>query len=206
VKYLLAAVAVALISTAAHAEDLASKGAACSKIADSLQRLQCFDLAFPKDAEAVTGKEPSQATSSWSVTEDKSPLDDSVQISAGLTPSHVSYTGIGEGQAYLIVRCQDHTTSLYVATNMFMVSDTISVTTRISDEKAVQSKWDRSTNYKAVGLWDGGQSIPFIKRFTDNGTLAIRVQDKDKLDAQFDLADVSSVIAKVSTACGWKPN
>ncbi|MBN9079498.1 MAG: hypothetical protein BGN87_07095 [Rhizobiales bacterium 65-79] len=198
-----------IVAAPATAEDLTAKGAACAIIADSLERLHCFDVVFPKGASpeaanpAADPMAPETAQANWTITESKSPIDDSRQIVASLSPKNVQYTGVGEGQALLIMRCQDHTTSLLIATNMFMVDDTASVTMRVGDQKATTTRWDRSSNYKAVGLWNGNRAIPAIKSLMDSANLAIRIQARDRLDAQFDLGNVSAAITRIATTCGW---
>jgi len=181
----------------------------CSAIEDSLKRLTCFDQLFPRDAQAAISpaqpqtETPPSTPSKWEVDEEKSPLDDSAKITAVLTPKTVKYTGIGEAQALLVIRCTEKTTSAVFTTNMFMTNDNPSVTIRIGDAKAQASRWSRATNYKAVGLWSGAQAIPFIKTLPDNTRLVVRIEDRDRVDAEFDLADASGPIAKIREACKW---
>lgn len=180
----------------------------CAAIDDSLKRLTCFDQLFPRAAKAeIPPAQPQAETpssrSKWEVDEEKSALDDSAKITAVLAPKTVKYTGIGEAQAFLILRCTEKTTSAVFTTNMFMTNDNPSVTIRIGDSKAQASRWTRSTNYKAVGLWSGAQAISFIKTLPDNTRLVVRIEDRDRVDAEFDLADASGPIAKIREACKW---
>jgi type VI secretion system protein VasI len=201
---------LALLASSAFAQG-ATKPEECAAIEDSLQRLNCFDGLFPRSAQAAApakaesaAAEESAADVKWVFNEDKSPMDDSVRLSAGLIPRKVSYTGIGDGEAFLLLRCHENKTSIVLSTNMFMMDDGVSVTTRLGEEKATTSRWTRSSDYKAVGLWDGGKAIPFIRALATKNTLVVRVEAKDRLDAEFDLGNVAEAAQKVAGACKWK--
>jgi len=208
---------VALFAVPVHAQDAAK---VCSAIEDSLQRLTCFDKLFPREtSSAEAEKSPNGATSGvtkaeeepsgsgsispWQITEEKSPLDDSVVYTAYLTAKTASTTGIGKGEAFLILRCAENTTSALFSTSLFMMSERPQVTIRLGDAKAETTSWTRSTSYKAAGLWSGAQAIPFLKSLPDNTRLVLRISDNDRLDAEFDLADVSKPIAKIREHCKW---
>ncbi len=190
-------------------DETAIKAAVCSRIDDSLARLTCFDKLFPRDAaksETLENEQDDalgQPTIHWSIEITKSPIDDSTQVFASLEPKSVSGTGIGDSQALLLLRCMENTTSAILATNMFMTDDTVSVITRVGEKEASSDRWDRSTSYKSVGLWSGSRSIPFIESLTDNTRLVVRIEEDDRIDAQFDLADVSAVRQQLSSACNW---
>ena len=196
-------------------EDLAAKAATCSSIADSLQRLTCFDAAFPAGtvAQAETPAAESQpatteadvptVASVWDVEATKSAIDDSPSVTALLMPTETSSTGVGDGGLAIILRCVENTTSVVLSTNMFMVAENVSVTTRIDDKPAQTSSWGRSTNYKAVGLWNGSKAIPFVRELATASTLVIRVQESDRIDGEFELGDVRAVAQQVADACNW---
>lgn len=208
--------AALLFGSPAHGQDAAK---ACSVIEDSLQRLTCFDKLFPRDAAAssttTTGgeikadeaktTEPTEeaGVSAWQVEKEKSPLDDSVVYTAYLPAKTASMTGIGKGEAFLVLRCAENTTSAVFSTSLFMMDEKPSVTIRIGEEKAATTRWTRSTSYKSAGLWTGAQAIPFIKSLPDNARLVLRITDNDRLDAEFNLGDVSKPAAKIREHCKW---
>lgn len=174
----------------------------CAAIDDSLRRLDCFDRMFPR-VSAPEKTADRDLASPWRVTEERSPIDDSPTVSAVLAPERVSYTGLGRGTAFLAIRCRENTTSLIVSTNMFMVADPVKVTTRIGDQPSRTSGWNRSTDYKAVGLWRGGDSIPLLKEFVDDARFVVRIEEDDTITAEYNLADVSAQIGKIRAACNW---
>lgn len=199
----------------------APNAAECQAKPVSTERLACFDTVFPPtfkeegmslDAPIADKAEkttqdiadiPAVVTSSWDVVEEKSPLDDSKTIYGMLTATSVQRTGIGTGTAVLLMRCRENTTSLVLSTDMFMLSETPSVTFRKNEEPAVKAVWGRSSDYKAVGLWSGSDAIPFIKSLKNNDKLFFRLEDKDRLDAIFNLSDVETLAAKIGQACAW---
>lgn len=93
----------------------------CSAITDSLQRLNCYDRIFPVgQAEATTDEAEAVSTDraveevTWIIQEDKSPLDDSPSVAAYLFPTTATSTGVGDGEATLMLRCRENTTSLII--------------------------------------------------------------------------------------------
>lgn len=196
----------ALMIFPAHGQDVAEKGEVCSRVEDSLQRLSCFDRAFPRGAagKVVTPDvETGIVEDGWDIESTKSAIDDSPSVVAILEPHDVSGTGIGESYMGLIVRCTENTTSVVLGTSMFMTGDTARVTVRVDDAPASSSAWPISTSYKAVGLWTGSKAIPFIKSIAEAEKLVVRVEAKDRIDAQFALGDVKSVAEQISAACNW---
>lgn len=202
---------LSLSAPVAAQDDLAAKARTCSAISDSLARLTCFDKAFPASemTDEVAGADnrdqaPEPAiTTAWEVEATKSALDDSPTVTALLMPSSSSGTGVGEGSMALMLRCVENTTSVVLSTTMFMTNDNIQVTVRIDDQQAQTTSWGRSTNYKAVGLWNGAKAIPFVREIANASRLVVRIQERDRLDAEFDLGDVRSVAAQVASACNW---
>ncbi len=213
---------IAGMSEATVAQDdigAAARGAACATIDDSLARLVCFDKAFPRsysspaaaappnDAKAddfatapAAVEEPGQ---DWSVDLSKSSMDDSPVVFALLLPEKVSGSGIGSADMALILRCSENTTSVILNTSMFMTEDNVPVTIRIGDGAAKKSSWALSTTNKSVGLWSGGQAIPFIKSLPDNTRLVVRIEERNRIDAEFQLGEVGKAAAQVADACHW---
>ena len=177
----------------------------CARIDDSLRRLLCFDRLFPRldEDQAAEANPDAGPVEQWVVEEERSPIDDSPKVTAGLAPKEVSSTGIRDGSMFLIMRCSENTTSVIFSTDMFMLNETVAVTTRFGKEPATTTQWGRSTNYQAVGLWSGSQAIPFIRRLVNHETLVVRIQDRDQLNAEFELGNVREVAQKIADACNW---
>lgn len=202
VRLLLAAAAAMLVAGPTCAQTTPQE---CSAIGDSLQRLTCFDKLFPKGekpaAENTTDKVSSP--SNWDISEDRSPIDDSLRIAAFLLPRDAEKQMRLLGGPSLLLRCRDNTTSVVYTTGRFSANDHIKLTYRISDEAPKTETWTSSTDRQALGLWDGGKAIPFLKLLKNGQTLAIQTANPST-EAVFDLGDVEAVVSKISDACNWK--
>ncbi|MET3926681.1 type VI secretion system-associated protein TagO [Devosia sp. 2618] len=206
---------LAMTSAVLGQDDPSTKAATCSAITDSLARLTCFDRIFPAGAvasldqsnsttgETDSGSVVATSPSAWEVESTKSAIDDSPSVTALLMPMTSSGTGIGDGGLAIILRCVENTTSVVLSTTMFMTSENVEVTIRLDDLPAQTTSWVRSTNYKALGLWNGSKAIPFVRDLASASKLVVRVQERDRLDAEFALTDVRSVAAQVAAACNW---
>lgn len=202
------AIGAAMILPVAAQDDVgaAAKGAACSMIADSLQRLTCFDQAFPKgDAQGspTPPAAPSDDTGAWQVTNEKSPIDDTPKVIGVLSPS--DGRGIFDRRS-LLIRCIENVTSVVLGTDSFNVGvDTAPVTLRVDGGTATTTRWEMSDSGNAVGLWSGAKAISFIKSLKTAKQLAVRVQMSQQVDMVFDLTGVGAVADQVAAACKW-PN
>lgn len=182
----------------------------CASLPEAGARLTCFDKLFPKTNPGNSGgasAEPNQdakRASLWRVTEGASPLDDSPSIVAILLPQESSSTGIGEASAYLIAACRENVTSVIIKTEMFMAGDAPAVTIRLGSEPAAKSNWGRSSDYKAVGLWTGKDAIPFLKSLKDDEKMFLRLEDRNRVEASFNLSRVSEVVELISQKCKWR--
>ena len=205
-----------MVCSGSHAQETDTRleqAARCALDTDSLRRLTCFDRVFPAvssgapEAEEADGSEnaPLPATNliPWSVDRDKSSIDDSPRITAVLLPTVVAGGGIGRAEAALVLRCSENTTSVILSTSMFMTEDRVAVTTRVGEDPATTSRWELSTSYKAVGLWSGSVAIPFIKALRDNTRLVVRIEERERIQAEFDLQNVSAVAREIAMACNW---
>jgi hypothetical protein len=85
-----------------------------------------------------------------------------------------------------------------------MVVADVKVTTRLDDKPAQIGVWQKSDNFRAIGLWNGSKSIPFLKELAQGQTLFVRVEDGSRKDVIFDLANIGEVASEISAACNWK--
>ncbi|MDP8250689.1 type VI secretion system-associated protein TagO [Pseudochrobactrum saccharolyticum] len=201
---ILAAGTALLIIGSANAQ---TKPEECSALADSLQRLTCFDKLFPKSEgtnETQESKVEIEATNSpWDVTEEKSPIDDSPRIRAFILPKGGENKSSIFGSIGLGLRCHDNTTSVIYLHGDFSMNDTTQITYRFGDGSSQTEKWSSSDTRKAIGLWNGSRAIPFMKQLKNGMTLAIQTQTP-RSEAVFELGNVEDIVQKVSAACKWK--
>lgn len=179
--------------------------AKCAAVADSVLRAQCYDelarsigLDAPKVAASSKGK--------WRLSEKSSPIDDSKTVVGILDADAAVPVGpYKRSQPKLILRCSENVTSAYLVYNVFLGSDEMEVTTRTDSDRALTWNWNISNDHNAVGLWEGGTAIPFIKTMLGKERLVVRLTpySESPVTVSFTLNGLDSVVASVGDTCGW---
>lgn len=205
--YFLVFVAVACSSAeASPQEDIKRSVAKCAAIADSVLRAQCYD----ELAKSIGVNAPTTSASSngkWTLRENSSPIDDSKTVVGTLEADEtVSVGPYKRTRPLLVVRCSENVTSAYFVYDVFLGSNEMEATTRADADKAVTDVWSISTDHKAVGMWDGSTSIPFLKRMAGKSRLVVRLTPYSELPVtvSFSLDGLNAVATSVAKTCGWK--
>lgn len=158
-------------------------------------------LATPASAPTGTG--------SWVVTEDKSAFDDSRTVVLSLDSIEPIRGQFGSpAPARIYLRCQENTTSLFLVLNDLFLADIQgfgSVDYRIDDQKADSVRMANSTDNKALGLWDGGSAIPFIKKLEGGQNVVLRATpfNESPVEFSFDLTGLTPALIPLKEACKW---
>lgn len=112
-----------------------------------------------------------------------------------------------ENKPVLVIECEANKTKMFVAWNHHVTDagDTTDVKYRIGEHKAVATEWERATNYKALGLWNGKKAIPMIKKMVNEKQFIIQVTPEagDIEKAVFNIEGLENHIDKVKSACHW---
>jgi hypothetical protein len=169
-------------------------------------------------AVAGTGAK-AQDSGEWVVSETRSPVDYSPQISAMIasTPSPGNW-----GMSFSLHCRQGRTEALFVipdfarfpAGNSFPVEyftvsqdaiRTRAVERRWVERRGVEKRWDEVSRSVDAGLT--GDAVAFLKSLPDDGMLSVRVRDRNAVthDAEFPLKDFGPVREKIAAACNWPP-
>ncbi|NVJ95661.1 MAG: hypothetical protein HWD91_08745 [Marivivens sp.] len=193
--------AVVMLPSDLHAQDASS----CVSIENAEQRLQCFDQAFATPEEPATP----ELESDWSVTTDVSPLDDSKSVYLSVTsasPIMGRYGRLETGTLY--IRCFENTTSLFTVWGGHFMSDNRGggrVDYRIDDNPAAHVSMQESSDNEALGLWNGGVSIPFIKRLFGGETIFMRASpfNESPVEMTFNISGLEQAIEPLREACRW---
>lgn len=201
-KLVLAAIIATMFSGIAHAQFDALTYSLCRKVTSDAARLKCYDEIGASRTDRSSDNNAPTAKAEWQYTVDKSPLDDSVQVTA------ILQTKDGGG---LVLRCKERKTEAISMPAGFFVSgtgDTIPIIIRINDDPPATFSWHKSTNGNAAFA---PNAIAFIRLLPDNGKLFIRATGFQgrQADGLFDLSDVSTARTKIEEACNWsapKPN
>jgi hypothetical protein len=143
----------------------------------------------------ATKAEPSVALM-WSVMEDKSPIDDSPQVTGTLESS--------DG-ASLFVRCREKKTEVAIVVRRYLgwgTDDSVPALLRVNDTPAIKESWAPSSNGRGAF---SRNAIATLKALPDNATLFVRLTGHGGTgyDAKFELGAVSEIREKVGHACKW---
>jgi hypothetical protein len=133
------------------------------------------------------------AQPAWSIIEDKSPTDNSPQISAGLVV----------GEAALILRCREQKTEAAFSTKDTYLGDKpVTVRFRIDSQDPIKEAWRPSMNGLAAFA---PKPEEFIRALPDSGRVFIRALTAagENKDTNFVLSGVSEIREKIGRACNW---
>jgi type VI secretion system protein VasI len=180
----------------------------CKSMTDSKQRLSCYDSLFERKVEV---KSDENNMGKWVVTEDVSPIDDSKTVMLTLdadTPIQVRY---GEKTPYLVIRCKEKITEMYIGFDTFLGSNTIYPTTRIDSEKAVSNmKWSIATNHSSMFYHSSNNKTSvkitdFLKNLQTKNKYFVQVTpySENPVNTTFTITGLDEAIKPLRAACGW---
>lgn len=109
----------------------------------------------------------------------------------------------------MVARCVDNTTSLIFQTGCHMTSSNYSdyghIQYRLDDAPAQTVRASESTNNRALGLWNGGRSIPVLKQMIGKERIIVRMTPygENPFTATFDISGFEEAAASLRQECGW---
>lgn len=190
--------ALCLTPLAARAQD----PKVCAALSEDKARLECYDLVHRKTANVTN-------SSKWSVREEQSKIDDSRNVFlqvASIEPVVNQYRQ--SEPAFLTITCRQKTTDLFISFAGHFMSDLNGsgrVTTRVDKLPAKAISMRESNDHKALGLWDGGSSIPFIKTLLTGDVLYVRAvpYSASAVEIEFPISGIADAIKPLREACKW---
>ncbi len=190
------ATALALSIGQAHASET------CTDISNDQRRLACYDAEYRPAIELET-------VSEWNVSEQTSPIDDSKTVVLRTTAIEAIAGRFGrDSRPNLILRCHENKTVMYFSFEQHHMADIQGygrVTLRVDQQNAVTRNMQASTDSKALGLWNGGQSIPVIRSMFDGDVLTVRATpfSESPITVQFPITGLEEAISPLREACNW---
>jgi type VI secretion system protein VasI len=143
---------------------------------------------------------------------DRSPLDDSpsVFLSVIATDPLPNPYGFGDPTyAGVIIRCKENTTAFFITFgDSLMFPEMIGrsdIDYRLDQDRPGRKELRPSSDMKALGLWRGDTSIPFIKTLLEKDQLFIRAypMGSSPVEATFPISGLGDAIVPLREACGW---
>ena len=143
----------------------------CALIEGGIERLACFDEMFPRPEPDVV--ESTSPRGDWTVRIETSAMTDETNVYLRLESEQPVYCSWSNGNTVtLVLRCKENTTSAIFSTGCHMTSsrynDYGDITYRLDDEAPRVKAFTESTNNRSLGLWRGGEAIPFIRDMLGN--------------------------------------
>lgn len=184
------------------------KPESCAAIDDGGERLVCYDSIFRTKTTVDTP--PTGTPTKWQVTTAQSKIDDSKGVFLYIE-SDDDIPGKYGGQrakASMVIRCMEGTTAMTLQFADHFMADNNGygdVTFRVDDKKAITKGLDESTDNSALGLFNGGSSIPFIRSLFGANRLIVRATpfNESALTVTYSIAGLEETIKPLRETCKW---
>jgi type VI secretion system protein VasI len=186
----------------------------CAAETDVETRLDCFDaitstLASEPESSEVAPVINDSDMGNWQIETEVSAIDDSLGIFLTLASEEAVAGPYGQfGPILLTLRCMENTTAAMIYFNQHFMSDLGGggqVEYRLDDTSAQNVQMRASSDYMFLGLWSGGQAIPWIKELLQADRLVLRASpmNQSPVTGQFDLAGLNNAIDQLRNECDW---
>jgi len=197
--------ALLLFPAVVFAVDKDQELAVCAAKENSVERLECYDELASKRG-VTKPAEKVETKGDWVVRTDQSPVDDSKSVYMTLQAKTPIVTRFGKmSSPLLVMRCKEKKTVAYVNWDTFLGSESGKITYRIDKEKAVTATWGISSDHNAIGRWNGGESIPFMKSLLKRNEIYFRITpySESPIETSFNVTGLEEAIKPLREACGW---
>lgn len=192
---------LALVGDASAAETLQT----CAAKPDAT-RLACYDALAEA---AVSNTTVAPTVSAWTVRTTTSPVDDSKNVFLQVVGTNGIQDRFGrEAQITLTLACRENVTAaIFNFGGAFMsdLGDSGRVTYRVDTSPAQTKSFSESNNHEALGLWNGGTSIPWIKSLFGGTKMYVEATpySENAVSDFLPIAGLEEVITPLREACGW---
>lgn len=189
----------------AQREQSPSASEDCSRIADTEDRLACYDRGASKaDPE---GSEKLSKNMSWHIEREQNDLTDLTDIYLSVSANEPMQCGYERVRPKLYLRCMDNTTAVLLATNCFMadIQGYGKIRYRVDQQKMRTRRFTESTDNMALGLFNWKRSTPFLRDLMGGDKLIMEFtpfNDSPK-QVSFDIYGVENALKPLRQACGW---
>ena len=187
----------------------------CFAIEDGVMRLACFDTLANAEQKQANLKAKALLDSSdkkpsnWTLSIEQSKIDDSktvILMTQATTPIPGRFRGYATPT--LVLRCLQNVTSAYIDFDGWYMTDISGhgqVTFRIDKEKPFFHGMSASNSNKALGFWNGGTSLPFIKKLMTGQSLLVQATPfrESSMMVTFNISNLESVLDPLRKASNW---
>ena len=180
----------------------------CSKITTDTERLSCYDKIFKPDQKAAdTEPQVDEEKKGWIISKETSKIDDSISYYLILFSDDFIGEREKEHGAIAIACPKKTTTIIFDAGENYLVNDGDydRVTYRLDKEKAKTIPMGVANGHKAIGLWSGAKSIPFIKEMFGHDKMVVQITPYQKapVTMEFSISGLEEAIKPIRQECNW---
>ncbi|MHA6297848.1 type VI secretion system-associated protein TagO [Devosia sp. CAU 1758] len=168
-------------------------------------RLACYDGL----AEAAVLAVAAPTKGKWTTHVQTSPVDDSKNVFLEVTGTDGITDQYGrESEITLTLACRENVTAAILNFGGLFMSDLNGagrVTYRVDTQAAQTKSFSESNNHEALGLWNGGTSIPWIKSLFGGSKMYVEATpySENAVSDYMPIAGLEEAIAPLREACGW---
>lgn len=177
----------------------------CAAVEDKDARLACYDGL----AEAAVAPVVAPTSSKWQVRIDTSPVDDSKNVYLHLVGESGITNRYGQkSDLSLYIACRENVTSAWFVFGGHFMSDLQGrgrVTYRIDKAPAKKQSFTESTDNEALGLWNGGAAIPWIKELMTGQRMYVEAvpYSESAVSDFMPIAGLEEAIKPLRESCAW---
>jgi type VI secretion system protein VasI len=177
----------------------------CTDIENSLDRLACYDDEVGYNPEV---KEEVVGSGDWLVRMETSQMDDSENVFLTLYSDEQTNCPYKSGRHSIHMACRENETNLWIRFGecfMSSIQGKGQVTYRLDTEQAATRNFRESNNNMALGLWNGGTAIPFIKKMIGHDRMIIRATpfSDSTVTGEYNIAGLEEAVQPLRDACNW---
>lgn len=176
----------------------------CQSEINGTKRLACYDELF-KPTGNNDNTQPSDDVGKWSVSTEKSPVDDSENVFLILSGNDSFRDAFGQSVTPSIyITCREKKTELFISWDAYLGLNETTMLHRIDKQKAVTRTWSISSDTKAV--FYRGNTIDFVKNLAKSDSMFARITpyNENPVTTTFDLKGLSNALKPIQKACSWK--
>lgn len=185
----------------------------CLDVADNDARLACYDeeagyVPAAEDASTTDQADAGTDTGDWIVDVEKSVMDDSTNVFLYLRSHEQTNCPYKDESHTVAIACRENETNLWFRFGGCFMSDIQGkgrITYRLDSDQARKKSFRESNNNMALGLWNGGQAIPFIKGMFGHERMIVRAQpfSDSQVTGHYNIAGIEEAIKPLREACNW---
>lgn len=179
----------------------------CSKIKTDTERLSCYDKIFKPDQKSADTESQEEEKKGWIIRKETSKIDDSISYYLILFSDDFIDESEKEHGAIAIACPKKTTTIIFDTGENYLVDngDYDRVTYRLDKEKAKTIPMEVAKGHKAIGLWSGAKSIPFIKEMFGHDKMVVQITpyQKGPVTMEFSISGLEEAIKPIREECKW---